>query len=76
MPWPERVVVDREIVAGKPSIRGTRLTVDFILDLLAAGQPENVILANYPGLQSEDIRACLTYANYLEYESEVESVHE
>jgi uncharacterized protein (DUF433 family) len=68
MPWPERIVVDPEILAGKPVIRGTRLAVEFILELLAAGQPESEILANYPGLVREDILACLSYASYLAHE--------
>jgi len=65
MPWRERIVVDEEILAGKPVIRGTRLAVEFILDLLAAGQTESEILSNYPGLTREDLLACLAYASYL-----------
>ena len=61
----ERIILDPEILAGKPVIRGTRLAVEFILELLAAGQSENEILANYPGLTHEDILACLAYASYL-----------
>ncbi len=68
MPWSERIIVDPEILAGKPAIRGTRLAVEFILDLLAAGQSESQILANYPGLSREDILACLSYASYLAHE--------
>jgi len=65
MPLSERIVVDPEVLAGKPVIRGTRLAVEFILELLAAGQSENELLANYPGLTREDILACLSYASYL-----------
>jgi uncharacterized protein (DUF433 family) len=61
----ERIVVDPEILVGKPVIRGTRLAVEFILELLAAGQSEAEILTNYPGLTREDILACLSYASYL-----------
>jgi uncharacterized protein (DUF433 family) len=68
MPLSERIVVDPEILAGKPVIRGTRLAVEFILELLAEGQSENEILANYPGLTREDILACLSYASYLAHE--------
>jgi uncharacterized protein (DUF433 family) len=68
MPPSERIVVDPGILAGKPVIRGTRLAVEFILELLAAGQSENEILANYPGLTREDILACLSYASYLAHE--------
>jgi uncharacterized protein (DUF433 family) len=68
MPLSERIVVDSEIMAGKPVIRGTRLAVEFILELLAAGQSESEILANYPGLTRGDILACLSYASYLAHE--------
>jgi uncharacterized protein (DUF433 family) len=68
MPLSERIVVDPEILAGKPVIRGTRLSVEFILDLLAAGQSDNELLANYSGLTREDILACLSYASYLAHE--------
>jgi len=65
MPLSERIVLDPEILAGKPVIRGTRLAVEFILELLASGQSESEIQANYPGLTREDILACLSYASYL-----------
>jgi uncharacterized protein (DUF433 family) len=68
MPLSERIVVDPKILAGKPVIRGTRLAVEFILELLAAGQSENELRANYPGLTREDILACLGYASYLAHE--------
>jgi uncharacterized protein (DUF433 family) len=68
MSWPERIVVDAEILAGKPVIRGTRIAVEFLLELLAAGQSESEILTNYPGLTKEDILACLSYASYLAHE--------
>ena len=64
----ERIVVDPKILAGKPVIRGSRLAVEFILELLAAGQSESDILTNYPGLTREDILACLSYASYLAHE--------
>ena len=64
----ERIAVDPDVMAGKPVIRGTRLAVEFILELLAAGQSENEILANYPGLAHEDILACLSYASHLAHE--------
>ena len=66
--WPNRIVVDPEILAGKPVVRGTRLAVEFILDLLAAGQLEAEILANYPSLTHDDILACLAYASHLAHE--------
>jgi uncharacterized protein (DUF433 family) len=63
MSWQERVVLDPEILMGKPVIKGTRLSVEFIIDLLAQGWSEADILRNYPGLTSEDIKACLSYAS-------------
>jgi uncharacterized protein (DUF433 family) len=68
MSWTDHIVVDPEIVAGKPVVRGTRLALEFILELLAAGQSEADITANYPGLTCDDIRACLAYASYLAHE--------
>ena len=65
MPWSERIVVDPEILAGKPVIRGTRLAVELVLELLAAGQSEQEVLNSYPGLTREDILACLSWASYL-----------
>lgn len=64
----DRIIVDPEILAGKPVIRGTRLAVEFVLDLLAAGESETEILENYPGLTREDILACYSYASYLAHE--------
>jgi len=61
-PWAERVVLDPAILSGKPIVRGTRLSVEFVLDLLAQGWSEQDIFENYPGLCSDDIRACLAYA--------------
>ena len=61
----ERIVIHPEILAGKPVIRGTRLAVEFILELLAAGETEQSIISSYPGLTHEDVLACLRYASYL-----------
>ena len=63
MTWKERIVIDPEILVGKPVINGTRLAVEFIIDLLAQGWSEAEILKNYPGLTREDIQACLSYAS-------------
>lgn len=68
MPFLERIVLDPGILDGKPVIRGTRVAVEFILELLATGQSESEILTNYPGLSREDILACLSYASYLAHE--------
>jgi len=58
----ERIVVDPKVVAGKPVIRGTRLTVDLILNLFAHGATEQEILSEYEGLTPEDIQACFLFA--------------
>ena len=68
MAWSKRINIDPDILAGKPVIRGTRLAVEFILELLAAGRSESEILDDYPGLAKEDILACLSYASYLAHE--------
>lgn len=54
----ERFVLNPKVMVGKPVIRGTRLTVDFILNLFAHGTTENEILNEYKGLTIEDIHAC------------------
>ncbi len=59
---PSRIHLDPGILAGKPVVRGTRLSVEFIIGLLADGWSEAEICENYPGLQREDILACLAYA--------------
>lgn len=58
----ERIVLNTKVMAGKPVIKGTRLTVDFILNLMAHGTTEDEILNEYRGLTSEDIRACFLFA--------------
>ncbi len=63
MNWQERIIVDPDILVGKPVIKGTRIAVEFIIDLLAQGWSKDEILRNYPGLTQEDIRACLSYAS-------------
>jgi uncharacterized protein (DUF433 family) len=57
-----RIVLDPKVMVGKPVIRGTRLTVDFILNLLAHGTTEHEILNEYNGLAIEDIQACFLFA--------------
>lgn len=63
MNWQERISISREVLNGKPVVKGTRLAVEFIVDLLARGWSEAEILRNYPGLTREDILACLAYAS-------------
>jgi len=58
----ERITLNPRVMTGKPVIRGTRLTVEFVLGLLAHGATEAEILAEYAGITREDIQACLLFA--------------
>jgi uncharacterized protein (DUF433 family) len=58
----DRIVIDPAVRFGKPCVRGTRIAVGDVLSYLAAGMSEDRILADFPQLQADDIRACLTYA--------------
>ena len=62
MGWEERISVDPKVLAGKPVVKGTRIAVELIVDLLAKGWTQEQILDSYPHLTPEDIRACLAYA--------------
>ena len=53
--WNDRIVMNSAVLTGKPVIRGTRISVEFIVDLLAQGVSEPDILKNYPGVAIEDI---------------------
>ena len=61
--WRERITITSDVIAGKPVVKGTRLSVEFIVGLLAEGWDEAGILEEYPGLSREDIHACLAYAS-------------
>jgi uncharacterized protein (DUF433 family) len=63
MDWEKYIIVDPDVLTGKPVVKGTRLAVEFIVSLLAQGWSETEILENYPGLTREDILACLSYAS-------------
>jgi uncharacterized protein (DUF433 family) len=65
MPWQDRIVIDPAVLVGKPTVRGTRISVEWVVDLLAAGWSIEQILENYPHLTREDIQACLSYASEL-----------
>jgi uncharacterized protein (DUF433 family) len=60
-----RITLDPDVMVGKPVIRGTRITVEFTIGLLAQGWTEQEILAAYPHLTRADILACLAYAQEL-----------
>jgi uncharacterized protein (DUF433 family) len=59
----ERITARPEVMAGKPVVRGTRLTVSYLLGLLAHGATVDEILGEYSGLNREDIQACLLFAS-------------
>lgn len=61
---PPQIVTDPNILTGKPVIQGTRLSVEWIMELLASGWSEAEILRNYPGIRIEDIQYCLYYATH------------
>jgi uncharacterized protein (DUF433 family) len=63
MNWQSRITINPNILVGKPMIKGTRLAVELIVDLLAQGWSNDEILRNYPGISIEDIQACLSYAS-------------
>jgi len=63
MKWEDRIAIDPGILVGKPVVKGTRLAVEFIVDLMAQGWSEDEILRNYPGLSREDLQACLAYVS-------------
>ena len=63
MDWQERIVTDASILSGQPTVKATRLSVAFVLDRLADGESEADLLAGYPQLSTDDIRACLRYAS-------------
>ena len=59
----ERISVDSKVMMGKPVVRGTRLTVEFILNLMAHGATNQEIILEYQGLTVEDIQACILFAS-------------
>jgi uncharacterized protein (DUF433 family) len=69
--YKERIIIDPGILVGKPIIKGTRLAVEFIIDLLANGWTKDEIFRNYPVLTQDDIQACLAYASQLLHEEKV-----
>ncbi|MFN0053790.1 MAG: DUF433 domain-containing protein [Planctomycetales bacterium] len=68
----KRISINPAICGGKPCIRGHRIWVSLILDFLANGSTFDDILANYPGITAEDIRACIAYGAEMSPERFVE----
>jgi uncharacterized protein (DUF433 family) len=62
MDYHDRIVLDPQVRFGKPTVRGTRITVGDVLSYLASGMSEAEIVREYPSLTLEDIRACLAFA--------------
>lgn len=62
MDWRHRIHSDPDILSGKPVVEGTRLSVEFLLRLFAAGWTEEQVLENYPNLKKEDLLAVFAYA--------------
>ena len=60
--WSEHIVTDSSILGGKPTLKGTRLSVEFVLELLAAGWDRESVRSDYPNLTEDGIRAVLAYA--------------
>jgi uncharacterized protein (DUF433 family) len=69
--WRSRITFDPKVLTGKPIIKGTRIAVEFILDLLANGWTVKDILKNYPQLKREDVAAALKYATEILKEEKV-----
>ena len=62
MSWQDRITIEPTKRGGKPCIRGLRITVSDVLEYLASGMSEDQILADFPDLEREDIRAALSFA--------------
>ena len=67
-----RITIDPKVCFGKPCIRGHRIWVSLILDLLASGLSSEEILSDYPGLDEADVRACIAYGAEMARERYVE----
>jgi uncharacterized protein (DUF433 family) len=65
MDWTERIAINPDVLAGKPGIRGTRISVEFILELLGNDWSRSDVLEEYPRVSEQDILACLLYAKDL-----------
>jgi uncharacterized protein (DUF433 family) len=62
MKWQDHIISDTEILSGKPVIKGTRLSVEFIMERLADGWTEQMLFENYPSLNKESLRAVYAFA--------------
>ena len=62
MTWQKHISLDPKVLVGKPVIKGTRIAVELVIDLLSQGWTQEQILESYPNITADDIRACLAYA--------------
>jgi uncharacterized protein (DUF433 family) len=60
--WQDRITLNPAVLAGKPTIRGLRISVEHVLRALSGGVTESELLAEYPDLEPADLRACVAYA--------------
>ena len=67
----QRIIVDHDILAGKPIIKGTRISVELILELLSSGMSVQDIIKEYPHLKKEDVLAALSYATRVLRQEEI-----
>jgi uncharacterized protein (DUF433 family) len=74
MDWRGRIVAHPDVLVGKPVIKGTRISVELIMDLLAAGYTNDQIIEQYDHLTRDDIQACLTYARDIVHSERVYAV--
>lgn len=75
MSWRERITVSDSVLAGKPIIKGTRISVEFVIDLLARGWTVDQVLREYDHLAHDDVQACLAYASEVLRSERVYLVH-
>ena len=61
MNWQDRITIDPQVLVGKPIIKGTRISVEHVVKLMADGWSEADVLRSYPHLKPDDLRACLAY---------------
>lgn len=61
MNWRDHIISDKDVLLGKPTIKGTRISVELILDLLANGWTEKMLFESYPSLSDQDLKAVFAY---------------
>jgi uncharacterized protein (DUF433 family) len=76
MDWRERIVTNPDILVGKPSVKGTRLSVELILGWLAQGWTIEVLLENYPSLTRDDVLAALAFAAEMLHDERYIAIHQ